>query len=242
MSANILSFIIPAYNEEERISSTLYPLLERYPNSEFLIIIDGCIDNTENIIDGLSIKHTNIKKIKFEHRLGKGGAIIEGLKRVKKDYAVIIDADGSVFIPNILSLLNKYEKYDVIIGSRYLPNSIISKKQPFIRIILSRFFNKIVHLMFPDLKELTDTQCGFKIIKTSMIRKILLNLIISGFSFDVNLLLSVIEASGTIIEVPIIWNHSEGGTVGPNLLKVSLKMFYSLVLLKKISLINIIKK
>ncbi len=215
-----LSLIIPAYNEEERISSVIrdYKTL----SDELIIVADGD-DRTAEIA-----RKAGARVLDFDKRLGKGGAVIEGFKVARFDILGFVDSDGSVSPTDFKNLIKTMEtkEADVVIGSRRVEGSRITRHQPRERRIMSHIFNLCVNLLF-SLK-LPDTQCGAKIFKKECINKVIPHMKSTGFEFDVELLWRLREIGCRIEQSPISWSHKEGSKFslmhGPKMLLSLIKI------------------
>jgi glycosyltransferase involved in cell wall biosynthesis len=232
-----LSLIIPAYNEEKRILPRIQNMLRYFDGAledyELLIIADGCTDKTPTVVSEYWNNNSKVKLLSFPERLGKGGAIIEGIKRAEGDTIVITDADDSVSPQELLKLVRDAEGWDVVIGSRYMRDSRQPTREPFLRYFLGRSFNALVKLMFWRLRGIADTQCGAKVLKRYVADKILEDLSITGFAVDVNLIYSAMRRGFKVKEVGIAYTHVEyESKVSKALAKLVLGMFYSLVKLR----------
>jgi len=213
MVEETLSLIIPAYNEEERITQVLETFLNDIKKANaicnILVISDGT-DRTDQVVKEFAKKHKNVDVMKFKERLGKGGAIIKGFKSADSTYVGFVDCDDSVSFQQVFTLLEsiKKKRADGAIASRRIGGAIVSQKQPFMRRFPSKAFNLLVRLMFG--LRFKDTQCGAKIFKTSAIKDILPQMKSKGFEFDVELLWRLTKKGYKIIEIPVVWKHSEG--------------------------------
>ncbi len=227
------SIVIPAYNEEGRIGSVLenYTKLPAFSsgNYEIIVVCNGCMDNTSEIVHDFAKRHKNVRQRNFEERLGKGGAIIEGFKIARGDFIGFVDADESTEVGEYVNLINSLIelKADGAIGSRRVKGSVISSRQPLRRRVSSRVFNLLVRAMFG--LNFKDTQCGAKIFKKAVIEAVLDKLQTRGFEFDVELLWRMKKEGYTIKELPLKWKHSAEGTFN---LKHAPGMFLSLVKLR----------
>jgi len=232
-----ISIIIPAYNEEKRIINRLQLLVNFFDNYmgnyEIIVITDGCTDKTHFLVLEFSKKHPQVKLLNFSKRLGKGGAIIEGLRRAGGNIIAIADADNSVAPAELYKLITESKNYDVVICSRYSNGACLLIKEPFNRFILGRAFNALVKLMFWRMSKIYDTQCGAKVVKRYVISKILSDLFITGFTFDVNLIYSSLRHGFTVKEVGITYKHIDDySKVSKNLPRVAFGMFFSLIKLR----------
>ncbi|PWR75161.1 dolichyl-phosphate beta-glucosyltransferase [Methanospirillum stamsii] len=205
MTEPSFSIVIPAYNEETRIS----PLLEGLtnPEIEYIFICDGD-DNTDFIIRNYAETHDelNIQCYSFPHRLGKGGGVYTGFKKASAPLIGFMDADNSTSVSELIRLCSLIGHHDGIIGSRHLPGQVIHRKQPLYRRIQSRAFNGLIRLMFG--LPFHDTQCGAKLFRKEAIYTVLPHLHCRGFEFDVELLWQLKKRGYSLIEVPVIWNDT----------------------------------
>jgi len=222
-----ISLVIPAHNEEKRIKKVLELYIsyfsKNYSEYEIIVICDG-YDDTAKIVRNISNKNNYINLFKFTTKLGKGGGIIEGFKRVTGEIIGFIDADGSVNPSDFGKLITELEKVDCAIASRRLFESKITKKHPLKRRVSSRVFNILVNIMFG--LGIKDTQCGAKVFKKDVIKKVLPKIKSRGFEFDVELLWRIKREGFLIKEVPIEWQHKDGSTFS---LKYAPEMFVNLL-------------
>ena len=225
-----LSIIIPAYNEEKRISRTLNNyskfFSKKIKDFEIIVVLNGCKDNTLKIVK--SFRNKKIKYLNFKEAIGKGGAIAEGFKRAKGDLIGFVDADMATPPNSFYNLIKNVDNYDGVIASRWMKESKIKIKQPLLKRIGSRGFNILVRLLF-NLK-FKDTQCGAKLFKKYVIKNILNDLKITKWAFDINLLYSIKRKKYNIKEIPTEWNAVKASHF--NLFKAIPEMFIGLLRLR----------
>jgi dolichyl-phosphate beta-glucosyltransferase len=140
-------------------------------------------------------------------------AVRTGVLAAHTEFALFSDVDEAVPIGEAMKLLEAAvaENADVAIGTRYHPGSVITKRQPWPRIAVSRAGNLLVRaLALPGLK---DTQCGFKLFRTATMRAVMERVSIAGFGFDLEVLAIARAWGRKIIEVPVTWAHGEGSTL-----------------------------
>lgn len=207
-----LSIVIPAYNEEDRISSVVKSYTS-YLNKgsydyEIIVVCDGT-DGTAGIIREVMRTNNHLRLLEFKERLGKGGAIIDGFKAARGNVVGFVDSDESVKPGEFQKLVNMLGYVDCAIASRYAQGASILVPQPLKRRISSRIFNLLVNFIFG--LGIKDTQCGAKVIRGEVVREILPFLKLRGFEFDVELLWRIKQKGYSVKEVPVVWKH-EGGT------------------------------
>ncbi|MGD0351293.1 MAG: glycosyltransferase [Verrucomicrobiota bacterium] len=224
-----LLLLIPAYNEERRIEPVLRDYAEffgRNYSGEFLIVVvlNGCTDNTLGVVRRVAAEFPSVHALEFREAIGKGGALIEGLKlAVHADLIGYVDADGATPPHAFLDLVRHIGEADCVIGSRWLPGAIIHQSQASHRQFASRVFHVIVQFFFR--LNIRDTQCGAKVMKRAVVEKIHPYLRIADMAFDINLLVSIRRAGFRILEVPTEWTDQAGSKVV--LFHSSLTMFLS---------------
>ena len=146
-------------------------------------------------------------------RLGKGGALIAGLRYVARsasprDLVCFVDADGGITPSDLGWLCTRARSGELMIGSRWLDPSRQVGRQPLHQRMANRLFNRLVKNILKI--DLADTQCPAKVMKVSDLSKLVLRLNQSGQEFDIDLLLAAREIGLEIREVPITWSYTKG--------------------------------
>jgi O-antigen/teichoic acid export membrane protein len=136
-----------------------------------------------------------------------------------------VDADGATPPAEFLRLSEAGKKADGVIASRWLPKSNVTAHQKWLRLLSSRVFNIAIRILL-GLKY-KDTQCGAKIFKAEAWQKILPNIGITRFAFDVDILFQLKRSKYHIIEEPTEWHDVAGSKV--NILGSSLEMFLAIL-------------
>jgi len=212
-----LLILIPAYNEECRIEPVLRDyagFFGRNYSGEFLIVVvlNGCTDDTLGVVRRVAAEVPSVRALEFREAIGKGGALIEGLKlAVHADLIGYVDADGATPPRAFLDLVRHTGEADCVIGSRWMRGAIIHQSQASHRQFASRVFHKIVQLLF--WLNIHDTQCGAKVMKREVVEKIHPFLQIADMAFDINLLVAIKRAGFRIREVPTEWTDQAGSKV-----------------------------
>ncbi len=236
-SAPSLLLLIPAYNEEGRIGPVLSLYAEHfirhYPGRfQLVVVLNGCRDDTLGIVRAAEQRYLCIGHLDFPAPIGKGGALIEGLKLAPlADLVGYVDADGATPPEAFLDLVGRCAagEADCVIASRWTEGSRIDVAQTKDRRRASRWFNAVVEGLF--WMGIRDTQCGAKVMRRAVVESVQPQLRLADLAFDVNLLYSLKRAGFTVREVPTVWTDKSGSKVAFNF-KTSLNMLLSLVRLR----------
>jgi glycosyltransferase involved in cell wall biosynthesis len=228
-----LLLLIPAYNEEARIEPVLRDFAQFFGKHysgkfQIVVLLNGCTDNTLAVVQRVTAEFPVVRVLEFREAIGKGGALIEGLKLAPlADVVGYVDADGASSPRAFYELVKRIDEADCVIGSRWLPGSVLLQAQPRFRRFISRCFHIIVEALF--WMHIKDTQCPCKIMRRAAIEKIHSSLLVADLAFDVNLLVSLKRAGFRVLEVPTEWTDKIGSKVTASLFRSSLTMFLSVV-------------
>jgi len=205
----LLSIIVPAYNEEARITTTLKAINAFFARKDFgfeiIVVDDGSRDQTEIVVNDLHLN--SVRLVSYGQNRGKGYAVNYGVKQAKGQWILFTDADSSTPIGEFDRLWAEIDSDRVIIGSRYLKASHITVKQGVPRIVISRLGNLLVQtLILPGIK---DSQCGFKLFSAPAAKTIFSRQTIWRWGFDMEILRIAKEHGLKIKEVPITWRNDD---------------------------------
>ncbi|MBC7546107.1 MAG: glycosyltransferase family 2 protein [Candidatus Sericytochromatia bacterium] len=225
-----LSIIIPAYNEETRLGSTLTTiaayLVSENVDAEVIVCDDGSKDGTVELVRRFAVDHPHFRVSEAPRNQGKGAAVRRGIHEATGDFLLFSDADLSAPIGEAKRLLYWLEEgYDVAIGSRAMPDASVTIEAKSKRKIIGRIFNFLVQRMIG--LPLHDTQCGFKAFRRDVGKRLFDLQRLDGFSFDVEVLYLAAHQGFSVREVAVNWAHVEASRV--NLINDSLKMFRDLL-------------
>lgn len=228
-----LTIIIPVYNEENRIKTTLLTMAdfiqEENITAEIIVVDDNSHDRTEEIVTKKQKTINNLKLLKLERNFGKGYAIKKGIEVAKGKYILFADADNSTPIEEWNKFVPYFKQgFDVIIGSRYLKGSKIKIRQPRYRMVITKIANFLVKVFL--LNDIKDTQCGFKAFTHKAAKEIFSLQKVKRFAFDIEVLAIAQNAGYKIKEVPVNWYDSAESKV--RLVRDSLVAFKDLVYIK----------
>lgn len=206
MTSPDLSILIPAYNEEALIASTLDGIqtyFSRRPESyEIIVVDDGSRDKTIEAVKHWQECHeVDLRLLSNLQNKGKGFSIRRGVLESRGQIIVFIDADLPYELQAIDGFLKALQNgCDLAIGSRVLPGSQV-KGVPALRYVSGQIFSWMVQAVL--FRGLPDTQCGFKSFKAAAARDIFRRLTIDGFGFDVEMLYVARKQKLAIQPVPV---------------------------------------
>ena len=229
-----LLLLIPAYNEERRIEPVLREYAEYFRKNyagKFLLVtvLNGCRDNTLKVVQSVSADFPEVQSQVFAAPIGKGGALIEGLKLAPLAELIgYVDADGATGPKAFHDLVRRADEADCVIGSRWIEGAILHQSQSGKRQFASRVFHIIVQSLFR--MNIRDTQCGAKVLHRTACERIHASLCIADMAFDINLLYAMKRARLRVLEVPTEWTDKVGSKV--TLGKTSLTMLLSVIRLR----------
>lgn len=208
-----ISIIIPAFNEEKRLPSTLatvkdYLAASFWEFSEIVVVDDGSRDRTVEVAEA-----AGVRIIRNPANRGKGYSIRHGMLEAEGEWALFSDADLSTPIVELETLWSAVQRDGVTcaIGSRALAGSRIGVHQSIFRESMGRVFNLLMRL--ETGLTFRDTQCGFKLFEVSSAREIFGRQRLDGFGFDVEVLFIANRLGYRAVEVPIGWNDVAGSKV-----------------------------
>lgn len=207
-----LSLIIPAYNEEKKIEKDIRQAFAYFKQKkitgEVIVSTDGVTDNTNNIVTNLRSEFPGLKLIEKKKKIGKGAAIKAGVLQAKGRYIMFADAGLCIPFKFIGLGLEKLEEgYDLALGNRGDKKTIIKINQPYYRKVGSMVFGVLVKYVLGVPPFIKDTQCGFKIYKSSIAKKLFKNLKTSGMMFDLEHILRAKKSNYKIAVFPVEWSN-----------------------------------
>jgi len=212
----LLSIIIPALNEEDRLPESLTKVVgfledQAYP-AEVLVVDNGSTDRTAAIGQEFAARHSNLRLLQDPHR-GKGLAVRRGLLAAQGEYRFICDADLSMPIEEVSRFLPPaLEGYDIAIASRETPGAV-RYGEPAYRHWIGRVFNQAVKLL--AVPGFEDTQCGFKCFRAQAGEDLFRVQRLDGWTFDVEVLFIALRRGYRVVEVPIPWYYNPGSRIRP---------------------------
>ncbi|MBS1704268.1 MAG: glycosyltransferase family 2 protein [Armatimonadetes bacterium] len=217
MSVPKLNIVIPAYNEESRLPSTLARIVEYLQTQPYqwaiTVVDDGSTDGTAELVR--SQPDSRISLLGYPGNKGKGHAVRYGMLRAEGEFLLLSDADLATPIEEVEKLFPAAETgCPVVIGSRPLKDSKLEIRQPKYREYGGRALNKLIQSL-GGLGGISDTQCGFKLFSHHAAREIFSRCALNNFSYDFESLMVARDLGLEISEVGVRWRHIEGSKLRP---------------------------
>jgi glycosyltransferase involved in cell wall biosynthesis len=218
MMPSTYSFIIPAYNESERLAVSLPKVLDyvsrRQLPCEIIVVNDGSSDDTADVIRRFMATNPDVRLVENPGNRGKGYSVRNGMLHAQGDVMLFTDADLSSPIYEADKLFNAIEQgADVAIGSRWLKAELQTERQPWHRQLYGRLFNFALRMVL-GLKY-RDTQCGFKAFTRNAAHTIFTRQRVERWGFDPELLFLANKFKLRTVEVPVEWAHDHRSKISP---------------------------
>ena len=215
-----LSIIIPAYNEESKIEKDVKEAFaffkKNHLEGEVIVSTDGVTDNTNKIVRSLQKQFPNLTLLWHKNKIGKGAAIKRGVAIARGEIIMFADAGYCVPFKFINSGIEEIKRgADLAIASRLVKNSQIVVPQALYRRIGSKIFGIIVRRIITIPDNITDTQCGFKLYKRSIAKRLFSRLETPGFMFDIELILRATKYKFKIAQFPVDWQNDSDTKFNP---------------------------
>ncbi|MDI5973783.1 glycosyltransferase [Streptomyces sp. SL13] len=211
-----LEVVVPAYNEEHRLSETLIALadhLGRMPLRTALRVIDnGSSDRTAECADQLAAAGIPVT-VTGCSRKGKGAAVARGMVTSRARWVGFCDADlatPAAALDDALALLRGGRH--VAIGSRRCAGAQLTIRQPLLRRVGGAGFRMATRRFSGPV---ADTQCGFKFFEAAAARRIFSDINTAGFAFDLEVIARARALGLTLEEFPVAWSDQQGSSFRP---------------------------
>jgi dolichyl-phosphate beta-glucosyltransferase len=208
-----LSVVIPAYNEEARLSTTLPAVLDYLEQQrrsfEVLVVDDGSTDRTAEVAASFAAR--GVRTLRQPANRGKGAALRAGVLATSGDRVLLTDADLSTPIAEVERLEPHLERAELVFGSRAVRGAQIAHAQPRLRQWMGKTFNLMIRMLVAS--GIRDTQCGFKLLDGTVARALFADLVLDGFAYDVELLWLARRRGLRVVEVGVAWSHSPDSRV-----------------------------
>lgn len=209
----LVSLVIPAHNEERRLYGTLVTYGEKMREQfgedyEVVVVVNGCSDGTAGVAKAAAVENPRVRVVEIEEAVGKGGAVLEGMRRAEGGVVAFADADGATAPESLVMLFEELDRSDVAIGSRRMTESKITQPQTPTRRLLGFVFARTAGFLFG--MPFKDTQCGAKAMRAEAARRLCEVVSETRWTFDLDLLLCARRLGLEISEHPVVWEDKKG--------------------------------
>jgi len=214
-----ISIVIPAYNEEQRIESTIRSIDAFMAGSalsyEILVVDDGSADDTVGLVRRLGEELSQVACIATRPNRGKGHAVRVGMLAARGAVRLMCDADGSIPAEEIPTVVNpiRLGETDIAIGSRYSDGASFARRQPWYRRAWSRLANRVVQRTL--VGGIRDTQCGFKAFTAEAAGEVFTRTLIDGWAFDLEALALARRMGLVVTEHGVSWSDDPRSKINP---------------------------
>jgi glycosyltransferase involved in cell wall biosynthesis len=201
-----LSVFFPAYNDSGTIASMVIRAVqiasELTPDYEVIVVNDGSLDATPQIIDELARTYPRVRAVHHPKNRGYGGALQTGFRSATKELIFYTDGDAQ-YDPAELSLLwaKMTPEADLVNGYK------ISRSDPLHRIIIGRLYHHVVSLLFG--LTVRDVDCDFRLMRRSIFERI--DLEKTSGVICLEMMKKIHDGGFRIVEVPVHHYHRAFG-------------------------------
>ena len=210
-----ISVVMPCYKGESYIEHALRrtcKVLEGVAKDyEIILVVDGNLDKSFEKAENFSKKNNRVRPFTYEKNRGKGFALKHGCHFASKELTVLMDADLDL-PPEQLKIFLEFFKQrnaDIVIGSKRHPLSKI--EYPTTRRFLSKCYSLLIRTLFG--LNVSDTQVGFKLMKTTVARRVMPKIVVKRYAFDLEFLVVAKKFGYKIVEAPVIILFKNLGTM-----------------------------
>jgi glycosyltransferase involved in cell wall biosynthesis len=221
---NGISFVFPMFNESENIGLTLaratdmaHSLCDDY---EIVVVDDASIDDSADVVVRIAAGDAKIKLIRLMRNTKFGGALKEGLKNASKDIVIYTDSDFPAKEEDIRKALEFLDGADIVTAY-----SLVMKDTSLKRIIMSKVYNFLVHLLFGF--RIKDINSGLKIYKKKALEG--LNLRSKSPFIDVEIFAEALRRGFKIKQYGLIFELRTMGTSFISRPSVVARTFYDML-------------
>jgi dolichyl-phosphate beta-glucosyltransferase len=208
-----ISIVIPALNEAEKIRFDVEAAASFIKDTgwqgEVIVVDDGSTDDTAEAARQANIPSSvRLEVIRLEKNSGKGFAVKTGIHKTQGDVVLFADSGTCVPYTNAIKQIERIRSgdLDVAIASRRLKETRILKDRSRKRRMLSWLFRKAAITITGVPRRITDSQCGFKLYKGQIARKLFDECQTRGYLFELEIILRALQSGYRIEEFPVEWS------------------------------------
>ncbi|MCP3995049.1 MAG: glycosyltransferase family 2 protein [bacterium] len=199
-----VSILMPVYQLESDIADNIdrvASVVAGWNQVEVIVIDDGSTDDTRNFAEKASANHDFVTVVGYPANRGKGGALKEGFGHTSQETIVFLDSDLDLPPEQLPGFVNEFERLNVdgLVGAKRA--AMAPGRYPALRRMLSLAFATVNKVLFR--LPVRETQTGLKTFKRAALADTLPNLETDGYTFDLELLVRIRKAGGSMAEAPV---------------------------------------
>lgn len=202
-SKPVVSFVLPAYNEEKFIEGVLERLDSAVNGKglrcEVIVVDDGSVDDTRLRASSYAAGKWYVRVFGYDRNVGKGFAVKTGFWKAVGDAVVFVDSDLDVDVGQVKRYVDALRHGDIVVGSKWHRDSVVEVS--FVRRLLSRGFNVLVRLLTGV--GVSDTQAGIKAVRREAFCEVFRRLSVKRYAFDVELLVLARLLGLRVVVLPV---------------------------------------
>ncbi|HEX5275361.1 MAG TPA: glycosyltransferase [Candidatus Rubrimentiphilum sp.] len=220
MSGLDLSIVIPAFKEAHKIPADIAAADEFLTRAglkgEIILVNDGSTDATLETARALQAQYPRLAVLSYRENRGKGHALKLGMNYASGRFLMFADAGLCVpyDIARIALTMLELDMCDIAHGSRRMRGSV-KREQPLYRRLGARAFALLIHTVVGVPRSISDTQCGFKLYRRAVAKRLYSELVTDGFMFDVEIILRALQDGYRILEFPVLWTNDADTRMNP---------------------------
>lgn len=239
--AGSVLLVVPCFGESSRIGDFLPDLckqLEELGGCRVLVVDDGSGDTEQrlmnDIVRDLQVRHPSLcDLLLLPDNIGKGGAVYAGWEHHRgAEWLGFVDADGSISAAEVCRLIRLARECGTGRGAIFASRmKMLGHRVD--RLWWRHFIGRVYATLVSELLQIPvyDSQCGLKLVPRAAYEKVRENLVIKGFAFDVELLVSLLDHGTEVIEAPIDWHEVAGSKL--HLARDTHRMFRDVMRIKR---------
>ncbi|RJP14561.1 MAG: glycosyltransferase family 2 protein [Candidatus Abyssobacteria bacterium SURF_5] len=194
-----ISIVMPAYNERENIEkavlSSLAVLRSACDDYEVVVVDDGSLDGTAELLDKMAQEHAALRVIHHDKNYRFGRTLRDGIAAARKNLIFLTDSDNPIDMEDMKKAIPLMEEYDFVNGRR------LAREPSLKRILYTAVYNKMIRMLFG--LDTQDVNFSYKMVKRELLQK--LDLKSEGSFIDAEMLLEAKRLGGRIREIPIMY-------------------------------------
>jgi glycosyltransferase involved in cell wall biosynthesis len=201
-----VSFVLPAFNEEENISRAIEGtanVAARHCSAfEIIVVDDGSTDRTAALVEESAVRHPQVRLVRHPTNLGYGQALRSGFADAALDFVFYTDSDNQFDMNELPLLLAWVDQADVVAGFRRV------RHDPFMRRANAWCWNRLVRALF--YVPVRDIDCAFKLYRREPLAAV--DIQSRGAMIDTEIMVKLARRGSAIVEVGVTHRPRTAGT------------------------------